>query len=565
MSPLVCSDVCHVYFNGVSNYHNRVYFMLLSLLRKVTTTWSVRSNSFFSRKMKSENVNAPTFSKGQLLKSTGLSIWTGQTDADVYNAALVEFVHFIDESDIKIILESAGNDEVEVYYWLGVILGEKKKYELAEKVLLRVTTMQPRHARAWNNLGSLALRRGDAKSAKKAFETAIAINPELYEPHCNLGVLHHEQGDISQAVGNFERAEQLSPHDPVLLCNLAMARWERGEYVQARSTIKQCLEQNPDHADSNYIEGIMALAYGEFANGWNGYKHREGRMKASGRLPIPMWRGEDIKGRTLLITPEQGLGEQILFGSCIPDLLNLGVRCIVVCIEKLKGLFQQSFPTVVVLGISDAASLKRYEPIDYQVSIADLGSFFRTNVSAFTSDRAYLKVDPKCVESWRAELLKRGAGLNVGIAWTGGSPKTGGVARSIPLPEWYPILCIDKINFINLQYIDSSEEITKVEIEIRKKLVCLPITQTDYRQTAEIVAALDLVICVGTSLAYLCAALGKTAWILLPTGPSWPFQISGPSSPWFPYARIYRMSQPQNLRELIGRVAQDLAKLRCIQ
>lgn len=532
--------------------------MLLSLLRIVSVSWKSRHNSFCPPNLKAGDVE--TAMRPERL-SQGLSdslVSVVSTEAQEFNASWAEFGYTLDHADLKRVIEKSENDEVEAIYWVGVILGEKKELEMAERALLRVITSRPHHARAWNNLGSLALRRGDVDSAKKAFESAIAFNPELYEPYCNLGVLHHEQGDVLGAVRYFERAEQLSPHDPVLLCNLAMARWERGEYAHARKTIKYCLERNQDHADAKYIESFMALAHGEFSTGWNGYKYRNGRMTASGQLQIPFWCGEDLKGRTILVTPEQGLGEQIIFGSCIPDLLNLDVHCIFVCADKLKELFQRTFPAVVVLGAGEVTLLKSFGPIDFQVSIADLGSIFRTDKRTILRGGAYLKVDPVSVELWRMDLLKLGEGLKVGISWKGGSPKTGGTARSIPLLDWSPILRVKPVHFINLQYGDCSEEITKIESVLGKKIISLPVAHTNLYRTAELVSALDLVICVDTSLAYLCAGLGKAAWILLPTGPSWPYQISEPSSPWFPSAKFYRMSLPQDWREPIERVAKDL-------
>lgn len=532
--------------------------MLLSLLRKASDSWRVRSNSYRHPKVKAENVETAVLSERLSQGLADSLVLAVSTAADESNAALAEFGHTLDYADRGQVLEKSENDGIEAYYWIGVILGKKKEFEIAERALLRVTTLRPHHAQAWNNLGSFALRRGDAESAKKAFELAIAINPELYEPYCNLGVLHHEQGDVLGAVRYFERAEQLSPHDPVLLCNLAMARWERGEYAHARKTIRNCLERNQDHADAKYVESFMALANGEFSTGWKGYKYRNGRMTMPGHLRIPLWCGEDLKGRTILVTPEQGLGEQIIFGSCIPDLLNLDVHCIFVCADKLKELFQRTFPAVVVLGAGEVTLLKSFGPIDFQVSIADLGSIFRTDKRTILRGGAYLKVDPVSVELWRMDLLKLGEGLKVGISWKGGSPKTGGTARSIPLLDWSPILRVKPVHFINLQYGDCSEEITKIESVLGKKIISLPVAHTNLYRTAELVSALDLVICVDTSLAYLCAGLGKAAWILLPTGPSWPYQISEPSSPWFPSAKFYRMSLPQDWREPIERVAKDL-------
>lgn len=485
-----------------------------------------------------------------------------QKDTDIFNAVLDEFGHALNMNERRSLLSEFDKDNAEAYYKFGIVLGDKKEYTGAEIMFSRVVVLRPEHARAWNNLGSIALRKGDFESARKAFEFAIKQNPNLYEPYCNLGVLHHEQGNVLGAVNYFESAEKITPDDPVLLCNLAMARWERGEYEKARKTIRHCLDKNQDHKDAKYIESFIALAYGEFTTGWSGYKYRFGRMASSGELKIPIWRGEALNGKTILLTPEQGLGEQLLFASCIPDLLNQGVRCILVCADKLKGLFQQSFSTAIVKSISDFKSLSSYGSIDFQLSIAELGLYFRTENGSFQNDKAFIKINPTCVDTWRADLLKLGGRLNVGISWIGGSSKTGGASRSIPLSEWYPILRVESVNFINLQYGDCSQEINKVENEIGKKIICYPVQQSDYRSTAELVSALDLIICVDTSLAYLCAGLLKRAWILLSTGPTWAYQISGSNSPWFPNSIIYRMSHPQESKELIKQVAKDLQQLK---
>lgn len=535
----------------------------MRLLRKATTFLRLRAIACYSRINKIQDRRVSTHLVEHSPRCAGATMTNEVINAGISRALLAELGTAIDDFELKTIIEKAANDEIEAFYWAGVILGNKKEFAMADRLLSRVTTLRPRHARAWNNLGSLALRRGDAASAKEAFESAIALNPDLYEPYCNLGVLHHEQGDVSRAVHYFERAEQISPREPVMLCNLAMARWERGEYTHARETIKDCVAWNRDHMDAKYIESFMALAYSEFEEGWCGYKYRNGRMPASRQLKIPVWSGEDLAHRTILVTPEQGLGEQILFSSCLHDLINLGARCIVVCTDKLKGLLQKSFPKVVVLGIEDSASLSEYGQIDFQVSIADLGAFFRTNRDTFTIDKGYLKVDSAQVEAWQAELLTGGIGLNIGISWRGGSVKTGGAARSIPLIEWSPILRIRTIKFFDLQYGDHSDEVDKVERDTGLNLVQCPVSLNDYGRLAEFISALDLIICVDTSIAYLNSGLGKTTWILLPPGPSWPYQVTGTRSPWFPCARIYRGHHPNDWRKVIQQVAVDLIQFTC--
>jgi hypothetical protein len=200
----------------------------------------------------------------------------------------------------------------------------------------------------------------------------------------------------------------------------------------------------------------MLLKRREFAAGWREYAWRV-------RIPevdhwrdydYPMWQGEALSGKRLLVQAEQGLGDQIMFASCLPDVLANAQSMVLECDPRLAKLFARSFPRAAVYRHRVAGEPPwAHEPApDFRARCGDLPRMLRNRDADFPVHAGYLLADPARVAAWRERLSGLGSGLKVGISWRGGTPGTGQAMRSMPLEVLQPVLATENAHFVSLQY-----------------------------------------------------------------------------------------------------------------
>ncbi|MGH8734051.1 MAG: hypothetical protein ACREVB_10250, partial [Burkholderiales bacterium] len=314
-----------------------------------------------------------------------------------------------------------------------------------------------------------------------------------------------------------------------------------------------------------YNIGLQHLKYGEYAPGWDGYEHRrhfEAFIGKHRRLPLPEWNGETLAERTLLVLPEQGLGDEIMFGSCIPQLAAVARHVIVECDPKLEALFRRSLARCTVVSRQRTLAndwIERIEPKpDLQVWAGSLAVRFRRRVADFPQ-HAYLKADEASVAVWRSRLDALGPGRKIGLSWRGGVGYTGKTRRSLSLEQLLPVLRLPGLQFVNLQYTDAHEELRALASRHSLRVHHWQDAIDDYDQTAALVCALDGVLTVCTAIVHLSGALGRPALVMVPFGADWRYGAAGERMPWYPSVRLVRQARVGEwgdvLKEVSGRLA----------
>jgi hypothetical protein len=278
----------------------------------------------------------------------------------------------------------------------------------------------------------------------------------------------------------------------------------------------------------------------------------------------PVWQGGALAGRRLLVIGEQGLGDEIMFASCVPDLLARGADCAIECSAKLEGLFRRSFPDAVVYTGRPDKSIPQHlseSGIDCEIPLGSLPRHFRRSHEDFPGHRGYLVADPSRIARWRAELAALGDGLKVGISWQGGSHLSRRPVRSLALAQWLPVLRTSGVHFVDLQYTDSAADIAELERSSGVRIHHWQAVCDDYEDTAAMVCALDLVISVCTAVIHLGGALGRPVWVLAPYSPEWRYGIAGETMPWYPSVRIIRQREYGVWEPVVTEAARRLAAL----
>ena len=454
------------------------------------------------------------------------------------------------------------HDDSEAQVNLGLAYQKLGRLDEAADCFVLALQFSPGYPEAHFNLGVVALQQARFADAVSGFERAIALKPDYAEALNNLGYAQFYYLDEAlPAEENLRRAIALKPALLDAHCNLGMWFQHQGRLDEALAKYDEVLQRDPAQHEARLNRALLLLARGNFAKGWPEYEIR--KIASPHFCPrgfvYPEWQGQEIAEKTVLVYGEQGLGDEILFASCLPDLIARAGHCVIDCSPKLEKLFRRSFPGTVVHGAPqtehDTSWLSAVLPIDYQVAIGSLPLHFRSSATDFPRRRGYLTADPARAEYWRQRLDRLGPGLKVGISWTGGTPSTRQRLRSTILSDWLPIFRIAGCHFVNLQYGRREPEITGLDREHGIKLCHWPEAIDDYDETAALVSALDLVVSVQTAVVHLCGALGRGVWVLVPVIPEWRYLASGEASPWYPSVRLFRQARPGEWRPVIERIA----------
>jgi tetratricopeptide (TPR) repeat protein len=489
----------------------------------------------------------------------------------------------------------------------GLALWEAGTLAPARAQFERAIALSPRQAPWHNELGRLCMEAGDFAAAGIAFNAALALDPELAEAHCNLGIVLAQENALTSprqadALAHFARAAELQPAlvaaqyncglllwkmeraGEALSCfdrTLALAPahteawWYRGRALQdlrrfdeAGASLEQALAIKPDYHEVRLTLAFLRLLRGDFAAGWRDYHARYGTAESPLRdFPCPDWDGGALAGRTLLVYAEQGLGDEILFASCLPDLIAQAQHVVVDCEPRLAKLFARSFPQATVHGgrrEESRAWLGAVTTPDLRIAAGSVPGFLRNSVEEFPARAKYLDADPARVTYWKQRLDALGPGPKIGVAWRGGLPQTRTARRSLPLQALLPVLTLPATHFVSLQFDVGAEELAALVSDdgVRIPLQHWSEAHADYDETAALMMALDQVLTVCCSIVHLAGALGKTAWVLTPDVPEWRYLAAGNSMPWYRSVRLLRQTRRGDWSDVIIRARDAIAAAR---
>ena len=400
--------------------------------------------------------------------------------------------------------------DVAVYSCLARLLVQSGDVVAAAEVFQQARERFPDSAALLVNFGMFRLGQlGDATGAEALFRQASEIDPALVEAHANLGLSLQEQGRFDEAIAHYGRRLVLQPE-------VTEYRWNR--------TLAQLMQ-------------------GSFDAAWDDYELRKSRPDAGGihqMFNLPEWDGAPLEGRSILVYGEQGLGDEIMFASCVPEILARAASCVIECDERLATLYRRSFPQARIAARVPGRRRDwraSYPDLEIQSAIGSLPRFLRRRVSDFPTRTGYLVADSAATARWRQRFAAARRARAVGVSWRGGTPRTRGPVRSLALEELSALLDNDDVTFVILQRGMSEKE--RAQLAARDN-VLVPDALDDLDDLAALVQALDLVISVPTTVIHLAGALGQPVWILLTKSPEWRYLWRGDRMPWYPTATLLR-------------------------
>jgi len=429
----------------------------------------------------------------------------------------------------------------EAYYNLGNALLDLRKFDEAVTNYQRAISLKPDYAEVNINLGNAFRHTGKPGDAITSYRRAIDIRPDYVEAHHNLGNALLEQDKFEDAITCFRHAITLRPDHIEAHVNLGNALRSLGKYDEALESYRNAIAGRPDYADAHANEALTLLLTGDFIPGWRKYewRWRTKQLKPHG-LTKPLWDGGSLQGKTILLHSEQGLGDSIQFIRYASLVKEKGGQVWLSCPSPLSRLFASAagidriFPDGV--GIPD---------YDCHAPLLSLPMLFNTESATIPQSVPYLSAQQDQTSIW-AQRIQPFAGLKIGLVWAG-NPRTDQPnahaidrRRSMWLDQFAP-LAMDGIHFFSLQKGPPAGQLQSKPPEM--EIADFMNESMDFADTAALIANLDLVIGVDTSVIHLAGAMGKPVWVLSRFDGCWRWLLNRTDSPWYPAMRLFRQAK----------------------
>jgi tetratricopeptide (TPR) repeat protein len=438
----------------------------------------------------------------------------------------------------------------------GVLLHRQGRWREALACFGLCETLQPNHV-------PILLLRAIAHRGVGDYENYLAdslrahgLEPANAEACNNIGEALQFLGRDDEAIAWFDKALALAPDNPTILVNKACGLGQQHRFDEATAIYARVGAIAPDHALAQWNLALLQLLTGDFAAGWAG---REARWKVPSlsahypKFDKPMWRGEDsIAGKTLLVHVEEGLGDAIQFVRYAPMLAARGARVILVVADALQPLLAGLDGVAQCLPLS----ARELPGFDMHCPLSSLPWIFDANLDNIPSRVPYLPASaPERVQAWEDRLGPRRR-PRIGLVWSGSLSHRNDRNRSIPLQMLARILDVDA-TFVSLQ--KDPRPADRVVLAQRSDIIDLTDRLEDFTETAALVACLDLVVTVDTSVAHLAGALARPTWIMLPFTPDYRWLLDRDDSPWYPTMRLFRQDTTRDYAPVLERLRTELA------
>jgi Flp pilus assembly protein TadD len=399
-------------------------------------------------------------------------------------------------------------DSAELHFLRGTALNALSRPHEAREALTTAIALNPSLAPAWLNLGNAWMDTGDPPAAEAYCRRALDLDPTLIEAHISLGFILTAQNRLTEAVAALETAIRIDPDNVRAHWNLATA----------------------------------ALLAGDLPRGFAEYEWRKRHdlfRRDFVNLPGPIWDGGDPNGRVILVHAEQGLGDTIQFARYLSLIARGGGTPVLACEPSLIPLLTTIAGATVV---SKSDPLPRFDAWLDQMSLPHI---FGTTLATIPAPEGYLTVDASLVAAHRATLPPA---RRIGLVWAGNPMHRNDRRRTPPAEVFAPLQALPDCHFVSLV---PRSALPGVALPDR------PLT--DYAETAALIAALDLIITVDTSVAHVAGAIGRPAWVLLPYAPDWRWLTQRNDTPWYNSLRLFRQPLPGDWRSVIAEVIAALA------
>ncbi|MBM3512877.1 MAG: tetratricopeptide repeat protein [Alphaproteobacteria bacterium] len=451
-------------------------------------------------------------------------------------------------------------------YLLGTLRFQQNRHYEALELLQQALKEDPKNIAAHNNLGKVFDGLGRWEESVASFHRALAIDSQDSAALCNLGIAETWLGQSDASEQHLRQSLALDPASHAAWSALGYALYHQGRVREAEAAWRKTIALSPAFTEAHINLGTALLAQQNFVEGWSEFAWRD-RLPDSriGRVafPQPRWKGEDLRGASLLVIGDQGLGDQILCASLMPFMIERGVKLVVECEPRLASLFARSFRGARVIAAGKPPSPEtQSREISAKADFVDLAETLIRHPKAFMRHAGYLKADPVRTAALR-DLWRRKAGGRklIGITWSSARVRLGPSKSSKLATDWAPILKVPGALFVSLQYGRSDGDLAEAAQAgfAVERDDSIDVTR-DIDGLAALISAMDMVVSVSNSTVHLAGALNVPVWTLVPAGPGrlWYWFEGRTDSPWYPSMRLFRQAKYGTWKPLMAEVAANL-------
>lgn len=418
----------------------------------------------------------------------------------------------------------------------GIDLGQQDR---ARDRLRKCLLVAPALIEAANSYAFLQISALDLANARRWFRRTLAVQPRYAAPYAGLAEVSYLEGDVAGSLGHSEQALALTPNDP---------------QIRVR-------------------HGMRQLTAGRIREGWRNFEWRLKRPDAVRRIGLPArWKGEQLAGKRIVVCAEEGVGDEILYASLIPDLMAAGASVVIECAPRLLSVFKRSFPECIVHAYDRSGDrfrpvhkygwLPRYPPADFAVDGGSLPVFLRPNIESYDHQRPYLTASAERVERIQSKLTVLPPGPRIGFAWRSKAVDPYRNLFNTQLANWEHLLTDPGLQVISMQYgVGWEDEIAEASEAIGARLHVLNDVDMsdDFEDIFALAASVDCLICPSSTLVWVAASLGKPA-LLFGIAPSF-ISLGAENYPGFPSVKAYRKlaSEPwEPITEAVTAAARQL-------
>jgi hypothetical protein len=399
------------------------------------------------------------------------------------------------------------------------------RLDQAEAVLRDSLIRHPDHFLSMDSLAIVVSRSGRFEESATLLESAIRLNPmPSPQQHRSLGEVYRQLRRIDESIQCFERAVALQP----------------------------------DLSDAHISLGVALLTAGQCERGWREMEWRwvhRGYDSQRSPHPQPIWNGSDPAGKSILIYPEQGIGDVIQYARYASLLAQRGAKVIVGCQPPLARLMR------TVPGIHYVSSNSSDTPaFDLQIPSSSLPRVFGTTLATIPQNVPYLFADPSIADCWRQKLAGDSSRFKIGIVWAGSARNTDDAQRSLTIQSLAPLAKVRDVSWYSLQKGDRAADLAMVPAGLH--LHALGDQLNDFADTAGLLANLDLLIAPDTAVVHLAGAMGRPVWTMLRFAADWRWLMDRDDSPWYPSMRLFRQPKQGDWNSVVESVASQLDVMR---
>jgi len=426
----------------------------------------------------------------------------------------------------------------------------------AAGILEEIVLHNPKSRDALHTLGVIAYQREQYQRAADLIGKAIAINPDNAAYFSDRGLALQRLKQLDLALESYNKAIALNSDIPVIHLNRGNALKELRQLKAAVESYDNAIAIKPDYATAHWNKALEQLILGDFEKGWRSYewRWREEHFPSPRRnFPWQLWLGEEpLKGKTILLHSEQGLGDTIQFCRYVPLVAQLAGRVI----------FEVEWPLIPLVeqleGVSQFVAKGQLLPaVDFHSPLLSLPLAFKTRLDTIPFTQKYLASDPLKVAAWELRLGPK-IMPRIGLVWNGRADHQNDQLRSIKLLELTEYLPS------GFQYVSLQKEVRPHDmetLELHPNIAYYGDELQDFADTAALCELMDVIISVDTSVAHLGGALGKSTWVLLPFIPDWRWLLDRNDSLWYQSARLYRQEVEDDWSGVLERVRHDLLQM----